>query len=48
MAENEDVDLEDIKGVGGKTAEKLRDAGYEELMSIATMSSGELGEVADL
>jgi DNA repair protein RadA len=47
MAENE-VELEDIKGVGGKTAEKLRDAGYEELMSIATMSSGELGEVADL
>ena len=48
MSENNDVELEDIKGVGGKTAEKLRDAGYEELMSIATMSSGELGEVADL
>ena len=45
---SEDVELEDIKGVGAKTAEKLRDSGYEELMSIATMSSGELGEVADL
>jgi DNA repair protein RadA len=45
---SEDVELEDINGVGAKTAEKLRDAGYEELMSIATMSSGELGEVADL
>ncbi|MFO7793475.1 MAG: DNA repair and recombination protein RadA [Candidatus Nanohaloarchaea archaeon] len=45
---SDDVELEDIKGVGGKTAEKLRDAGYEELMSIATMSSGELSEIADL
>ncbi|MFB6203111.1 MAG: DNA repair and recombination protein RadA [Candidatus Nanohaloarchaea archaeon] len=45
MSEKE---LEDIKGVGGKTAEKLRDAGYDELMSIATMSAGELAEVADL
>jgi RecA/RadA recombinase len=45
---SDDVELEDIKGVGSKTAEKLRDSGYEELMSIATMSSGELGEVADL
>lgn len=44
----DDVDLEDIKGVGGKTAEKLRDAGYDDLMSIATMSAGDLGEVADL
>ncbi len=45
---SDDVELEDIKGVGGKTAEKLRDSGYEELMSIATMSSGELSEIADL
>ena len=45
---SDDVELEDIKGVGGKTAEKLREAGYEELMSIATMSSGELAEVADI
>ncbi len=44
----DDVELEDIKGVGGKTAEKLRDSGYEELMSIATMSAGELSEIADL
>jgi len=47
MAENE-PELEDIKGVGGKTAEKLRDAGYDDLMSIATMSAGDLGELADL
>ncbi len=44
----EDVELEDIKGVGGKTAEKLRESGYDDLMSIATMSSGELAEIADL
>jgi len=43
-----DVELEDLKGVGAKTAEKLTDAGYDDLMSIATMSSGDLGELADL
>jgi DNA repair protein RadA len=48
MTKDDEPELEDIKGVGGKTAEKLRDAGYDDLMSIATMSSGELGEVADL
>lgn len=42
------VDLVDLKGVGDKTAEKLEDAGYDDLMSIATMSAGDLGEVADL
>jgi len=47
MSEN-DIDLEEVKGVGGKTAEKLRDAGYDDLMSIATMSAGDLGELADL
>ena len=48
MTKDDEPELEDIKGVGGKTAEKLRDAGYDDLMSIATMSSGDLGEVADL
>ncbi|MFB6145957.1 MAG: DNA repair and recombination protein RadA [Candidatus Nanohaloarchaea archaeon] len=46
--ENTDFDIEDLKGVGEKTAEKLRDAGYNDLMSIATMSAGDLGELADL
>lgn len=45
---SDDIELEDLKGVGEKTAEKLRDAGYDDLMSIATMSAGDLGEVADL
>jgi len=48
VSEQKDVDLEDLKGVGAKTAEKLQDAGYDDLMSIATMSAGDLGEVADL
>lgn len=43
-----DVELEDIKGVGTKTADKLKEAGYDDLMSIATMSAGDLAEVADL
>ncbi|MCJ7429133.1 MAG: DNA repair and recombination protein RadA [Candidatus Nanohaloarchaeota archaeon QJJ-5] len=43
-----DTDLEDLPGVGSKTAEKLRDAGYDGLMSIATMSAADLSEVADL
>lgn len=48
MTEDSEKDLVDLKGVGDKTAEKLEDAGYDDLMSIATMSSGDLGEVADL
>ncbi|MBC5792880.1 MAG: DNA repair and recombination protein RadA [Nanohaloarchaea archaeon] len=44
----DDIELEDLNGVGAKTAEKLREAGYDDLMSIATMSAGDLGEVADL
>lgn len=45
---SEDIELEDLKGVGEKTAEKLKEAGYDDIMSIATMSAGDLGEVADL
>jgi DNA repair protein RadA len=48
MTKDDEPELEDIKGVGGKTAEKLKEAGYDDLMSIATMSAGDLGEVADL
>jgi DNA repair protein RadA len=42
------VELEELHGVGEKTAEKLREAGYGDLMSIATMSAGDLGNLADL
>lgn len=48
MTDENEKDLVDLKGVGEKTADKLKEAGYDDLMSIATMSSGDLGEVADL
>ncbi|MFQ3275281.1 MAG: DNA repair protein RadA, partial [Candidatus Nanohaloarchaea archaeon] len=48
MTDDNEKDLVDLKGVGEKTADKLKEAGYDDLMSIATMSSGDLGEVADL
>ncbi|MFB6245894.1 MAG: DNA repair and recombination protein RadA [Candidatus Nanohaloarchaea archaeon] len=44
----EEVDLTELKGVGSKTAEKLEDSGLNDLMSIATLSSGELAERADI
>lgn len=36
------ADLEELPGVGKKTAEKLKDEGYKDLMSIAASSSGEI------
>src|SRR3989338_11698840 len=39
-----DLKLEDIPGVGAATAEKLRDAGYANLLSVAVASPGELVE----
>jgi len=41
-------DIEDLPGVGKKIAEKLKEAGYEDLMSIAATSSGELSSAADV
>ena len=38
--------IEDLPGVGAATAEKLREAGYDNLMSIAVSSPGEMIEVA--
>src|SRR3989338_7479728 len=39
-----DLKLEDIPGVGAATAEKLRDAGYANLLSVAVASPCELVE----
>jgi len=36
--------IEELPGVGEKTAEKLKEQGYEDLMSIAAASSSELAE----
>lgn len=38
--------IEDLPGVGAATAEKLREAGFNNLMSLAVASPGELVEVA--
>jgi|TARA_B110000211_G_scaffold234933_1_gene307522 DNA repair protein RadA len=43
-----ELTVEDLPGVGPATAEKLREAGYEELLAIAVMSPSELAEQAEL
>ena len=46
--QNEEQDIEDLPGIGPKTAEKLKEAGYGGLMNIATASSSEIAAVADI
>ncbi|MCD6496123.1 MAG: DNA repair and recombination protein RadA [Candidatus Aenigmarchaeota archaeon] len=45
MAENS---IENVSGIGEKTAEKLREAGFTDLMSIAASSSGVLSAAAGI
>lgn len=45
---NENVNLENLPGVGAATAEKLRDAGFDDLLSIAVSSPSTLSEMADI
>lgn len=40
--------LEDLPGIGPATADKLRDAGYDDLMSIAVAHAGELADCSGL
>lgn len=40
--------LKNLAGVGEKTAEKLKEAGYEDLMAIAAASKGEICEAIDV
>ncbi|HUV25355.1 MAG TPA: DNA repair and recombination protein RadA [Methanomassiliicoccales archaeon] len=40
--------LEDLPGVGPATAEKLKDAGYDDLMALAVSSPKTLAEVCDI
>lgn len=47
MAEHP-TELEDLPGVGPSTAEKLRDAGFPSIESIATASPVDLAEVAEI
>ncbi len=44
--EKKEISIEELPGVGAATAEKLREAGYGNLMSLAVASPGELVEAA--
>ncbi|MBI4895117.1 MAG: DNA repair and recombination protein RadA [Candidatus Aenigmarchaeota archaeon] len=44
----EEATLEDLPGVGPKAAEKLREAGYNDLISIAAASQGEISAACDI
>lgn len=50
MEEEEEptVTIEDLPGVGPATAEKLREAGFDELLALAVMSPADLAEEAEL
>ncbi len=49
MSEKEkETQVEDLPGIGPKTAEKLKEAGYYTLMNIATASASEIAAVADI
>jgi len=41
-------DVADLPGVGGKTMEKMKESGYDNLMSIAASSAGELSAAAGI
>ena len=43
-----EVPLEDLPGVGATTAEKLREAGYTDLMELAVASPGDVAEAAEI
>ncbi len=51
MMEEEEVHeptIDDLPGVGPATAEKLREAGFDELLAVAVMSAGDLADQAEL
>ena len=48
MIGEDEVAVEDLPGVGPATAEKLREAGFDELLSIAVMTPGDLADAAEL
>ena len=45
--EEPEMTVEDLPGVGPATAEKLREAGYNELLAIAVMTPKSLADSAD-
>lgn len=48
MPKEKTITLEDIDGVGAKIAEKLRDVGYTDPMTIAVTSPSELASIAEI
>ncbi|MGC2035003.1 MAG: DNA repair and recombination protein RadA [Thermoplasmata archaeon] len=46
--ERPEVALEDLPGVGSTTADKLREAGFTDLMELATASPGDVAEAAEI
>ncbi|MCI4316940.1 MAG: DNA repair and recombination protein RadA, partial [Thermoplasmata archaeon] len=46
--EKKEVALEDLAGVGSTTADKLREAGYTDLMELAVASPGDVAEAAEI
>ena len=43
-----EISIDDLPGVGPATAEKLREAGFDELLALAVMSPPDLAEQAEL
>jgi DNA repair protein RadA len=48
QGEEEEVKIEELPGVGPATAEKLQEAGFDDLLSLAVMAPGDLAEQAEL
>jgi len=44
----DETSIEDLPGVGPTTAQKLRDAGFKDLMSLAVTSPSQLSDAADI
>ncbi|MBI2583495.1 MAG: DNA repair and recombination protein RadA [Candidatus Aenigmarchaeota archaeon] len=47
-SDKKEITIEDLPGIGPKGAQKLRDAGFTDLMAIAAASPGELSAIAEL
>lgn len=47
-AQKPPIALEDLPGIGGITAEKLRENGYTDLMELAVASPGDVAEAAEI